>query len=273
MSHAVGSAFQATFAVYDTDSVLTDPTEITLTITLPDQTTVTPTPVHDSMGTYHYDYTFAAEGLHKFSWLAIDPAAQKTDYANAAEWRSVIGIDEAKDFVHFGTGDDESILLQILAAATELAEGIVGICVPKRYVNQRVPGTDRAVIRLPNAPLLSDQSIESITSVWTGGPSWVTADLIAYPDSATCESADMIPFWLGPWKATYTAGRTVISESIQLAVKEIILDLWAMHRPYGADELEPGPEATARWEQMLASYQIPPHAKVLLEAEELPGFA
>jgi hypothetical protein len=49
--------------------------------------------------------------------------------------------------------------------------------------------------------------------------------------------------------------------------------MWSIQRPYGADELEPGPEATARFEQMVATYKIPPHAMALLSTESMPGFA
>ena len=114
----------------------------------------------------------------------------------------------------------------------------------------------------------------SISSVWSGGPSWTPDELIVYPDTATVEAESFVmPFWYGPWQATYTAGRKVIPMSFQLALKESIFDFWASQRPYGPDQLAPGMDDTSRWETALASYDLPPHAKSLLEPYELPGFA
>jgi hypothetical protein len=82
-----------------------------------------------------------------------------------------------------------------------------------------------------------------------------------------------MPFWYGPWSAVYTAGRKVIPAGIQLAVKEIIYDLWAIQRPFGLDSMELSPEQTASYESLLGQYEMPPHARSLLEKEALPGFA
>ena len=130
------------------------------------------------------------------------------------------------------------------------------------------------VLRLPHAPLPTANSVEQIVSVYSTGPTWTDpTQFVVYPDSGTVELNSLIPFWRGPWLVTYTAGRLVIPTKIQLAVKEIIYDMWSTQRPYGADSLEPGPEETARFEQMVASYHMPPHAEALLDSEEQPGFA
>jgi hypothetical protein len=276
MSYEVGSQYRSTLTVQDATGNLVDPASQVITVTLPDQTTATPAIVRDSLGTFHADYTFAEEGLHKFFWSTVSPVTARTDYANAAMWRSVIGIDEAKNFINDEDAGSDPILRNILAAATELAEDIVGVCVPKRFVNERITSGSsyQQVIRLPHAPLLNDTSVESIVSVWPGGPSWTTDQLITYPDSATVEVSSLwLPFWFGPWKATYTAGRMVIPEAIQQGIKEIVYDLWSIHRPYATGDLEPGPEDTARFEQMLTTYTMPPHAKALLSPKEQPGFA
>jgi hypothetical protein len=83
-------------------------------------------------------------------------------------------------------------------------------------------------------------------------------------------------FWLGPWLATYTAGRTVIPQRVVLAVKEIIWDLWAPVRGLQSDQQEPGLEETSQFDYqlgMLPNYTMPVHARALLEEEASPGFA
>ena len=270
MSVEVGSQYRSTLTVTDATGALVNPATKVLTVTLPDGTTATPSVVSDGTGLFHSDYTIAQEGLHVFVWTTTAPVTSRTDYLNANVFRSVIGIDEARQFINDTDTTKDPILRQMMAAATELAEGIVGSCIQRTYTNERIPGFDKQVIRLPHAPVIS---VTSIVSVYSGGPVWNTADLIIYPDSGTVEPTSLIPFWWGPWSATYVAGRLVIPERVQLAVKEIILDLWATQRPYGLDEMEPGPEDTARYEQMLASYEMPPHARALLEREAMPGFA
>jgi hypothetical protein len=276
MSYETGSLYRAAFSVTDLTGAPVDPASEVLTVTLPDQTTATPAVTHDGVGAFHADYLLSQDGLYRFALTTVSPARVYTEYVSAAAWRSIVATADVKAFINDIDPDDDSqdpILRKVMAAATESVENLVGTCVPRLFTNERVAGFQKQVIRLPHAPLLTDTSIASITSVFPGGPAWVTADLIAYPDSATCETVSRMPFWWGPWKATYTSGRTVIPESIQLAVQEIIFDLWSIHRLDGSGELEPGPEDTARFEQMLTTYQVPQHARMLLAPYEMPGFA
>jgi hypothetical protein len=272
MSVEVGQQYETTAAITDRTGAFVTPSQIHLDVTLPDgtATNIDGSIVTDSTGNYHADYTMTQEGLHTFTWSTTGPVTHKTDFANANIFRSVVGIDEVRQFINDDDTTRDDILRQIMASATELAEGVVGSCVQRTYTNERVPGFEKQVIRLPHTPVIS---VTSISSVYPGGPSWGAADLILYPDSGTIEPSSLIPFWWGPWSATYVAGRAVIPQRVQLAVKEIVFDLWAIQRSFGLDEMEPGPEETARYEQMLASYDMPPHARALLDREAMPGFA
>jgi|SRR5690242_6454069 len=271
----VGQSYTSSIIVTDASGNATDATDVTLAITLPDRTSVTPSVAHDSTGHYHVDYTFTQEGLYQFQWVTTAPNTTRTNYVPVAVFRSVVSIEDTKAFINFNSTSNEGLLRQIMMAATELIEEVVGICVIRTFTNERIPGGYKAqVLKLPHGPLVDDTSITSISSVRTGGPTWTQAngDFVVYPDSATVELASYMPFWFGPWKATYTAGRTVVSQKIQLAAFEICYDMWSTQRPYGADSLEPGPEETARWEALVAGYKIPPHAMALLSGEERPGF-
>lgn len=274
-SAEVGESYTTSLVVTDAAGTATDPSTIVLTITLPDRTTATPSVTHDSTGHYHVDYTFTQEGLYQFQWVTTAPATTKTNYVPVTVFRSVVSIEDTKTFINFNSTSDEGLLRQIMAAATELIEEVVGICVIKTFTNERIPGGYQArVLKLPHGPLVDETSITSISSVRTNGPTWTQAngDFVVYPDSATVELASYLPFYFGPWKGTYTAGRAVISQKIQLAAFEICYDMWATQRPYGMDSLEPGPEETAKWEMLVNSYKIPPHAMAMLSGEERPGF-
>ena len=81
-------------------------------------------------------------------------------------------------------------------------------------------------------------------------------------------------FWFGPWKATYTAGRTVIPQTLVLAAKIIVDDLWAQHRQTTTDPLTPNYEEEAMlMERMPADYEMPARAWNLVRRESRPGFA
>jgi hypothetical protein len=274
MSNEVGGLYRSSLSVTDALGAAVDASTQILTVTLPDGTTATPVVTHDGTGAYHSDYLFMQEGLHVFRWVTTGPNTTKTDYANADVFRSIIGLDETKNYVNFGDSGNEDILRQIMQAATELCENVVGSCVQRHLTNIRIPGNSKIAIRLPQGPVPTENSVTSIASVYSNGPVWLqsTGDFIVSPESGVVELAGLIPFWLGPWKATYTVGRLVIPQSIQLAAKEIIYDMWSTQRPYGAAELEPGPEATARFEQMVATYSTPAHASALLAPYEMPGF-
>lgn len=275
MANEVGSIYRSSLTVTDATGVAADTSTQVLTVTLPDQTTATGSVVHDSVGKYHADYTFVQEGLHKFVWTTTGPATSQSDYVSASQFRSIISLADAKNFVNFGNSANEDILRQIMAAATELAENVVGSCVQRLLTNVSIPGSTKPAMRLPRGPLPTETAVTSINSRWVGGPVWTQAagDLIVSPESGVVYLSSMTPFFMGPWKATYMVGRLVVPQSVQLAVKEIIYDMWSTQRPYGADEMEPGPEATARFEQMVSNYVIPAHASTLLATQEMPGFA
>lgn len=274
MSNEVGSLYRSVLSVTDANGTAVDAATAVLTVTLPDGTIATPSVTHDGTGAYHVDYLFIQEGLHKFLWTTTGPVTSKSDYQSAEVFRSILSLDDAKNFVNFGASSNEDILRQIMQAATELCEGIVGSCVQRTLTNVRIPGRSKMAIRLPGAPVPSISSVVSIQSIWSSGPMWTYAngDLIVSPESGVVELASMVPFWQGPWTANYTVGRLVIPQSVQLAAKEIVYDMWSTQRPYGMDEMEPGPEATARFEQMISLYTIPAHAKALLSTYEMPGF-
>lgn len=274
MANEVGSLYRSSLSVTDANGAAIDAASATLTVTLPDGTSVTPLVTHDGTGLYHVDYQFAQEGLHKFVWVTAGPNTSRTDYANADIFRSIVGIDEVKDYINYGNSSNEDVLRQVMQAATELCEKVVGSCVQRTLTNVRIPGNSKVAIRLPQGPVPTASSVISIRSIYPSGPIWTYAngDFTVSPESGVVELNSLSPFWQGPWTANYTVGRLVIPQSIQLAAKEIVFDMWSTQRPYGASEMEPGPEATARIEQMIASYSVPPHAQVLLSGYEMPGF-
>jgi hypothetical protein len=274
MTSDVGSVYRTSLEVRDDAGTLTAPATKVLTVTLPDQTAQTPAVTTDAAGLYHVDFPLTLPGLYQFAWATTGPVVIQTDYENAVTFRSVVGMDELRNFLNLSDTSRDDVLRQMAAAATEAAEAIVGTCVVRTVTDEHVPGSQRSLIRLARGPFPTDTAVTSIASVWPGGPSWAAADLLQYPESGTCEPKNRMGFWFGPWKATYMAGRAVIPQRVILAVCEIVYDLWATQRMVGSDMQYPGLSDTALYEtSMPPDYRMPPHAKALLESEAMPGFA
>ncbi len=225
----VGQVYHATLTIKN-QSI--SPATITLTITLPDGTTVTPSAGPGAAsGTdwiIAYDYATIQAGLHKAAWQTTGPGAAAADAFNVRDYRAILSLAEGKN--HIGvdtwTGDDDE-LRNFLMAVTEVVESKVGPCV-RRSVTQRVSQGTSSQLVLNQFPVIS---VTSVTSVWTGGPSWTTAQLVTDGDAGTVTvQYGAMPFWWGPWDVVYVAGRAVVAERHIHGAKELLRHLWDTQR-------------------------------------------
>ena len=227
----VGQVYRATLLIANQAS---PPSTIALIITLPDGTTLTP-----SVGTgaasgtgwlLTYDYLTTQAGLHEASWVTTVPGTAAADAFNVRDYRAILSLSEAKTHLGGGppatwTGDDDE-LRNFLQAVTEVVEDKVGPCV-RRTVTQRVSAQCRTIV-LTQAPVIS---VTSVTSVWTGGPSWTTAQLVTDTDAGTVDTQyGAMPFYWGPWDVVYVAGRVIVAERYIHAAKELLRHLWDTQR-------------------------------------------
>jgi hypothetical protein len=276
VTYDVGQSYRAALVVANANGQPVNPDTAGLTITLPDQTIAQPvvTLPPATQGLLILDYVFTQPGLHAFDWVTTGPVMHKTDYVNARKFRSVVSLAETRDYLAISdTAKDEKIR-SFMAGATRLAERIVGTLVIRQFTDEIIPGEFRDVIRLLHGPLPSAASVTSVSSIWNGGPVWQNSDMIVNPAASTLRLQSFLPFWFGPWKATYTGGRQEIPDDVILGVKEIIWDLWATQRGNLTDQQEPGLQEITSFEQGIpAGYRIPPRALELLEGERQPGFA
>jgi hypothetical protein len=66
----LGDVVPLTVQIRDANGVLANATAVTLTITLPDGTTISPAPANPSVGLYQVDYVTVMEGRHIVRWVA-----------------------------------------------------------------------------------------------------------------------------------------------------------------------------------------------------------
>jgi hypothetical protein len=267
-----GQVYHATLTIRNQSA---PPSTATLTITLPDGTAVTPNPgTGAASGTdwlIAYDYTTAQPGLHKAAWLTQGPGTAATDYFNVRAFASIISLAEAKTHLSGGniaawTGDDDE-LRNFLAAVTEVIESKVGPCV-RRTVTQRV-AEGGCTLALTQYPVIS---VTSVTSVWTGGPTWTGSSLVTDTDAGTVTTQlGAVPFYYGPWDVVHTVGRAVIPERYQHAAKELLRHLWESQR----GQLEAGPLSAGAGETFTASsgwaFSVPNRVLELLADDMTPA--
>ena len=276
MSVDVGATYRTSIQVRDASGAPVNPVTAALTVTTPDQVphAVSPANPPATAGLLLWDWPMAQPGLHRFDWLTTGPGTAQTDFEQARSFRSVISLADARDFLGYsGDTKADQKIRWMMAAATRLAERIVGTCVIRTFAGEWVTGDSRDVIGLPHGPLPSEASVTSLASVWAGGPSWVKSDLAVNAEAATLRLRSFLPFWFGPWKVTYTAGRTEIPDDVIEGVKEILWDLWATQREnLGGQQGPPLTEAAAFEAAVPPGYRIPGRALQYLEAERRPGF-
>ena len=273
MPYMVGQVYTTAIDVTDKNGQPVVPASVTLTITRMGTTDTPSTPTITPAAHMSYDYTLAAEGLYRFDWLPATPGAPQTEFVTCRGLRSVISLAEAREYLAINDTRSDNVLQSLMMSATTLAENIVGTIVPTTYTDDWLPGSSKPILKLPHAPLISASSVTLIKSIYPGGPQWQTADVIVNPQIGTVYPASYIDFWLGPWLATYQAGRLVPSENIINGTREILWDLFATQRGVFGDLAYPELADVAALEaQIPPDYHIPGRAAELLEGERLPAF-
>lgn len=269
----LGQVYEATLSVTDASGAPVNPTGATLTITLPDGTTVTPavTLPPAVTGLLAYDYVTVQAGLHKASWQTTGPVAAAVDYFPVRQFISVISLAEARAHLNITRTVNDSELRRFMQAATEVIESKVGACVLRQVTAEFIPGDCARRLRLPSGPVPDAASVTSIASLRSGGPSWATGDLIVNPRAGTVQTLDYRGFWAGPWQWSGTVGRRVVPERLEHAAKEQLRHLWETQRGAQPPQLLQGEETyttAAGW-----TFSVPRRVLEMLEPDLIPVVA
>jgi hypothetical protein len=272
----LGSVKRSVWLCKDATGALVNPSSATATVTvgLDAPVTVPVTLPPATAGTLIADYLTAKPGLHRINWLTAGPVTAGADYFNVRQYISLFGLDEARDYLGYPDGVKDTAIRLLSAAATKLAEQIVGTCVIRSYTGQWINGAARSVLQIPHRPLPAPSAVTKIASVYSAGTAWGPPDLIVNEFAGTCRLASWRDFWYGPWRADYQAGRIEIGENIVNGTKDILWDLFTSQRAMFADTAaSPTLEEEALVESVIpAGYALPAHAAEQLEPSRLAAF-
>jgi len=245
MAIDVGDIYPLTFAVTDATGAPANATACTVTVTLPDLTTVTPAVDNTVVGTYTATYPTTLAGRHTVHWVAtgINASVFDDDFDVMVPGRMLISLAEAKAGLGVtGTAKDEDIRA-VITAATPIMEDICGPLLRQTRVESYDGGASQ--ISLLWAPIISVTGIiETYGSNYTRALTQqdifsgsgldafgFTVDLVTGIVTRRAVGA-AVSFASGKRniQITYVSGRTAISGNILLATRRLIRHLWSQEQ-------------------------------------------
>jgi len=158
--YEAGDTYTNAITVKDATGTLVDAGSVSVLVTLPDQSTASPSVLHPSTGNYSFNYVTTQVGQHTFTWTATGSNAfVQSDVFNVAAPAFVISLDQARKGLGLAaanTVNDEDLRL-FIQAATPIMEDLIGSIVARTRIESYDGG--RPQIGLLWAPVMSITSI------------------------------------------------------------------------------------------------------------------
>lgn len=266
MPYDLGATARLTAECRDPGGTLTTAGGVTVTVTLPDGTTATPSASESGTGVYRVDYPTAQPGRHTIRWVFTSPGDAYTDSFDVREAAppGILSLADAKSHLSKTSSADDDELRSWIESITA---GIEGYCGPVivRTVTERIDFRRASSVALRAVPVLE---IVSVAALHTGGTGYAPGDLDLDPETGIVRRLDggMLS---GPLVFTTLAGRRIVPASLTSAARIILRHLWQTkqgpQRPqrgtgdFDVNEPIPG-----------FGYAIPNRALQLMEPHRLP---
>lgn len=270
MPFDLGAVVPLGTTVKDSAGALANAGAMALTITLPDATTVSVSPVTPtSTGVYAYDYTTGQAGRHAARWVATGVnAGAYTDQFDVREQTppTILSLADAKTHLNLTTTTHDDEVRGWVESVTSGIEHLAGVCVRRTVVEKHdVPAHGVHTLALRRTPVLS---LTSLVAVLSGGTSYTVADLDVDGPTGIVSRLDGARLH-GPLRATYVAGRAVVPANLTAAGKIILQHLWRTQQGPGRPQMGVGDFDVT--EQVPGfGYAIPHRALQLMEPHRLP---
>lgn len=224
MPFDLGDTVPLTVQIRDATGALANATDVTVTITLPDGTTASPTVMNPpaSTGVYIYDYSPTMAGRHLVRWVATGTNASA--YTDVFDVRDddpplLFSLSDAKTVLHVSGTTNDQLIRDLIESTTYIVEYFSGATVRQTYTEVIDGGS---VLSLQRCPVLS---LVSIASVHTSGITYLVADCDVDSATGIVRRLDGGRF-VGTFRVTYVAGRLVIPAPIRDAGRIILRNLW-----------------------------------------------
>jgi len=213
VSYDLGDVVPLGTTVRDANGALANAGSMALTVTQPDGTIVSESPVVPiSTGTYAYDFPTVQPGRHAVRWLASGVNAgayvDVFDVREAAPtW--VISLADAKNHLKLTTTSQDEEVRKWIGATTRCVEWFVGPVAVRTVTETHNVGQVEA-LALRKSPALA---LVSVTAVLSGGTSYDVDALDLDAANGIVRRKDGGRLY-GPLRVAYTAGRRIVPENI-----------------------------------------------------------
>ena len=278
-SYDLGDKVYLTWNTVDSSGAAVNPGTVTLSITLPDATTVSVTTATSTTGTYTASYLPTQVGRHILAWSATGSYPQA--FSDIFEVRDIndigiVGYDEVLEFLNIPTASaNENEVRRFIDASTDLAETYVGQVLGRRTFTNELYDGGTEFIRIRNPKAISITSVTE-NGLEVSASNYVldyTGQRLYRIGSGTLYATNSYGYWtqgMNNVSITYVAGYVNPPMSAKQGVLEIIRHLWqtqrgainVMSRTNSGDELYSTP-----------TYSLPRRAMELLDPTSFPGLA
>lgn len=239
----------------------------TVTITLPDGTSVSPAATETTpLGTYTAHYVTTTVGRHTVRWVFTSPAHAYTDTFDVAPVQStaLLSLADAKRHLNLTSSADDNEVRTWIDATTEAVEWFVGPVVVRSVTEDHVASSP-TLLALRQVPVLE---LTTVAGVLTGGTTYSVDTLSLDGASGIVRRLDGSSF-TGPLRVTYRAGRRVVPPVVTAAARIILQHLWRTQQGPGRPQLGVGDFDVTEPIPGLG-YAIPHRAMQLLSPHQLP---
>lgn len=224
--------------VTDNAGTATDPTALTLTIYVPDGTTVTkqwPTPaeiIRESVGKFHYDHTATIAGHYRLVWTATGAAAgvdsDVFDVFNPATYPRLVSFADAKSFCRLRGTDDDALLDRMIGWAS--ARILIEVVAYRSSYTQRVTAY-QGRFTLSKVPVVA---VTAVTGVTVGATTVDPTSLVVTNPLHGLVSPNIGATPSGTYDVTYTAGYDEVPPGVDGACLQLVQHWWNQSQAHGS---------------------------------------
>jgi hypothetical protein len=289
----VGDPAPLTFTLTDAagnpvNAVATQPV---LTITLPDQTSATPSVSNPGTGIYTAVYSTVQAGHHLVKWVCADATYPGADADVFDVWSTastnVLSRADAKGILSIAAANTtyDDLVDKVNGSVTSWLEWYCGAIVPQVHVEELGAGGLAVQLSQPNnAALLAWTQVPSQFSADTTrtvpappspmfpvlvyGVTYPLSQLSCDPVKGIVRQTSGLPFYYGPYLWRYSTGYQVIPQPVRLAGSVVLRHLYGFERGGSAVAVAGADEETTLTP---FGFAVPNRAVEILAAFESPA--